>query len=70
MVQTDGTGRHDSVNFSLFSVKMPNLGVHFVLKGKHCFCCILPLSPLSSTHLQSARLTGHTVLHAETSLLV
>lgn len=33
MVQTDGTGRHNSVNLGLFSVKMPNLGVHFVLKG-------------------------------------
>ncbi len=38
MVQTDGTGRHNSVNLGLFSVKMPNLGVHFVLKGKHSFC--------------------------------
>lgn len=37
MVQTDGTGRHNSVNLGLFSVKMPNLGAHFVLKGKHLF---------------------------------
>lgn len=35
MVQTDGTGRHDSVNLGLRSVKMPDLGVHFVLKGQH-----------------------------------
>lgn len=37
MIQTDGRGRHNSVNFGLFSVKMPKLGVRFVLNGKGCF---------------------------------
>lgn len=37
MVQTDGTGRHNSVNLGLFSVKMPNLGAHFVLKENTYF---------------------------------
>lgn len=34
MVQTDGTGRHLSVNSGLFSARMPNLGAHFVPQEK------------------------------------
>lgn len=37
MLQTDGTGRHNSVNLGLFSVKMPNLGAHFFPKENTYF---------------------------------